>query len=286
MIPISIRSISSSDGTIDPLIGSTIASAVAGMEIWFSQCSLSLSGAVSRQQVQMGLLHTTSLPAATFFRRCLQHASARAYSGSAKGASLADALSPSVYSAVRAISKQLRDAGLPYAIAGAVASCAHGHQRNTRDVDVLVNREHLNAVARAIEGRGWLPRYPGARKSWVDKSSGSTPVPIDILVSGDFPGDGLEKPVAFPHVGEGGEDVVPVQVEGDIAVLPLVQLIELKLASGMTAAHRGKDMNDVQALIAANDLPREFVVELHPYVRKAFVTVWDTYHNAQKEGML
>ena len=53
-----------------------------------------------------------------------------------------------------------------------------------------------------------------------------------------------------------------------MALLPLPMLIELKLASGMTAPHRLKDLADVQELIRAARLPRELADELDPYVRR------------------
>ena len=50
--------------------------------------------------------------------------------------------------------------------------------------------------------------------------------------------------------------------------------MELKLASG-TAAHRMKDLGDVQELIRTLSLPREFGEKLDPYVRGKFYELWD-----------
>ena len=50
--------------------------------------------------------------------------------------------------------------------------------------------------------------------------------------------------------------------------------IELKLASGMVAPHRGKDLVDVQELIRSASLPLELAEELHPWVREEFVRLW------------
>lgn len=57
---------------------------------------------------------------------------------------------------------------------------------------------------------------------------------------------------------------------GGHRVLPLHRLIELKLASGMTAAHRGQDLVDVMELIRARDLPRDFAEQLDAYVRAEY----------------
>ena len=53
------------------------------------------------------------------------------------------------------------------------------------------------------------------------------------------------------------------------------KLVELKLASGMTAAHRLKDFADVQELIRALAIPRSFADTLDEYVRPKFVELWD-----------
>jgi hypothetical protein len=55
-------------------------------------------------------------------------------------------------------------------------------------------------------------------------------------------------------------------------------LIELKLASGMTAPHRLRDLADVLELIRARPLPESFAEALDPYVRDRFLELW---HAAQ-----
>ena len=57
-------------------------------------------------------------------------------------------------------------------------------------------------------------------------------------------------------------------------MLGLVPLIELKLASGMTAAHRGQDLVDVIELIRLRGLLPEFAQQLDPYVRAKFAELW------------
>ena len=73
-------------------------------------------------------------------------------------------------------------------------------------------------------------------------------VRVEFLVTGQFPGDGKPKPVAFP-------DPARVAFEKDgVKYLSLPALIELKLASGMTNPVRLKDLADVMELVK---LPRE-----------------------------
>jgi len=53
--------------------------------------------------------------------------------------------------------------------------------------------------------------------------------------------------------------------------LTLEKLIELKLASGMTAPHRLKDLADVQELIKVENLTADFAEKLNPFVREKFL---------------
>jgi hypothetical protein len=93
-------------------------------------------------------------------------------------------------------------------------------------------------------------------------------VKIEFLVTGDYPGDGKPKPVAFPDPAVVADDV------GGVKYLPLPTLVELKLASGITSPHRLKDLADVQELIKLHALPQQFAEMLNPYVRDKFTELW------------
>jgi hypothetical protein len=103
-------------------------------------------------------------------------------------------------------------------------------------------------------------------------------VKIEFLIAGEFPGDGKEKPVAFPDPA-----TVAIEMDG-IKVLRLESLVELKLASGMTGGlSRLKDFADVIQLITSKKLPREFVEGLNPYVREKFLELWDGTEGTERE---
>jgi hypothetical protein len=59
-------------------------------------------------------------------------------------------------------------------------------------------------------------------------------------------------------------------------------LVELKLASGMTAAHRLRDLADVIELIRVAHLPAEFDDQLNPFVRAKYAELW---HAAQAANL-
>jgi hypothetical protein len=93
-------------------------------------------------------------------------------------------------------------------------------------------------------------------------------VHVDVLSTGRFPGDDKPKPIAFP-------DPATTAVRGSpFALLPVERWIELKLASGMVAAHRLKDLADVQELIRSAQLPSTMAESLDPWVQAKFLELW------------
>ena len=85
------------------------------------------------------------------------------------------------------------------------------------------------------------------------------------------------KPVSFPEPVSAS-----VEIDG-VRVVTLEKLIELKLASGMTAPDRLKDLADVQELIKARGLSAEFAEELNPYVREQYLRLWSAVEQARRE---
>jgi hypothetical protein len=171
-----------------------------------------------------------------------------------------------VHETLRAVSARLQQHGVSYAIAGGLALVVHGYDRTTVDVDVLVTPEGLETIHGALVGLGYRRAFEGSRKELRDTERG---VRVEFLVSGEFPGDGRPKPVAFP-------DPATCSIEvGGIRYLNLTTLLELKLASGLTHPGRLKDLADVQEMIRARDLPLELRGDLNPYVRAKYTELWE-----------
>ena len=95
-----------------------------------------------------------------------------------------------------------------------------------------------------------------------------TNVKIEIITAGEFPGDGLPKPVSFP------DPVGQTIAEDSVRVINLEKLIELKLASGLSAGNRLRDLADVQDLIMTLNLPLELADRLDPSVSSEFKRIW------------
>ena len=174
-----------------------------------------------------------------------------------------------VHDALRAIVGRLRDLNIPFAVVGGMALFHQGFRRFTEDVDLLVSADGLQRIHDQLEGLGYVRPFPQS-KQLRDTSTG---VRIEFLVSGQYPGDGKPKPVAFPDpTGQ------TVEVNG-IPVLRLPALIELKIASGMTSPGRLKDLADVQELIRVLKLPADFVGQLNPYVQEKYAELWAGVHD-------
>ena len=172
-----------------------------------------------------------------------------------------------VYETMRRLARRLDEEGIAYAVIEGMALAAHGYVRMTSGVDLLMAPDGLGAFRQRLVGRGYVSAFAGAKKSFRDTESQIT---IQIVTAGDFPGDGLPKPVTFP-------DPVGKTVERDgVRVLILPTLIELKLASGLTAPDRLRDLSDVQDLIVALDLPLELGEKLDESVRAEYRRLWET----------
>ena len=170
-----------------------------------------------------------------------------------------------VFEAATRIAKALKQMEIPFAIAGALAVNLHGHERMTSDVDLLLRREDLARFKERWLGLGWLEKFAGSR----GMRDALLNVAIDILVTGDYPGDGLPKPVSFP------DPATAMELDADgMPVLKLGNLIELKLASGMTAPDRPRDFDDVIQLIRKNDLPDSYGDAFNPYVHESWHRLW------------
>lgn len=177
-----------------------------------------------------------------------------------------------VYKTLRNVTKRLEELGIPYAVCGGLALVVHGFRRFTEDVDILVTEDDLKRIHQELSGRGFLPPFERSK----NLRDTETKVKVEFLITGQFPGDGKEKPVSFPNPTSD-------RIEDDgISYLGLNTLITLKLASGISAIDRAKDLVDVQELIKALNLPRSFGANLDPFVSSKFYELWDAVHGRQR----
>lgn len=169
-----------------------------------------------------------------------------------------------VHLALARVTGKLEELGIDHAICGGLAVNAHGHQRATTGVDILLTTSGLQTFKDHALGRGWLEKFPGSR----GVRDTDRQVPIDVLLTGGIPGDGTPHGVVFPDPA-----TVAIEKAGK-RYLQLGTLVELELASGLSAPGRLQDHADVLALIRCNRLGEHFADGLHPYVQPKYRELW------------
>lgn len=175
---------------------------------------------------------------------------------------------------IQRVKRDLENAGIDYSVIGALALNQHGYKRFTEDIDLLMTREGLQNFQELLVGLGYRPSFEGTTKKFRTTQENVT---VEIITTGEYPGDGQPKPVQF-H--DPKDDFV--MIDG-IKTVTLEKLVELKLASGMTAPHRLKDLADVQELIKIKKLGADFADKLNPYVREKFLELHRSVVLAQEQ---
>ncbi len=171
--------------------------------------------------------------------------------------------------------RDLEQNGIDYAVIGAVALNQHGYRRFTEDIDLLLTREGLERFREKLVGLGYRPAFEGAKKKFRTTEEN---IPVEIITTGEYPGDGLPKSVVFPDPAD-----VSKEIDG-VKTVSLEKLIELKLASGISAPDRLKDLADVQELIKLKGLDAEFASQMDGSVRKKFAELADAVRAAGDRG--
>jgi len=176
-----------------------------------------------------------------------------------------------VFSTLERLARRLKEEEIPYAVVGGMALNLHGFERMTRDVDIVMTAAAIEKFVERCVGLGYVQAFAGARKSFRDTV---TQTAIEVLITGEYPGDGKPKPVSFPDPA-----AASIEIE-NIRVITLDKLIELKLASGLSAPHRLRDLADVQDLIMTLQLPLELEETLDASVRAEYRRLWETAQQA------
>lgn len=167
-----------------------------------------------------------------------------------------------VNNALTQIIRTLDELGIDYAVIGAVALNQYGYRRFTEDIDLLLTKEGLERFHREMVGLGYRPAFEGSKRQFRSTAEN---VRVEIVTAGEYPGDGRPKPVRFPNPSEAISEI------DGIKTITLEKLVELKLASGMSAPHRLKDLADVQELIKVKRLTADFANKLDASVREKYL---------------
>jgi hypothetical protein len=156
----------------------------------------------------------------------------------------------------------LNQAGVAYAVAGGnavaswVATVDEGAVRNTRDIDLLVRRSDLPAVAAALEQAGFVRDEVLDVVMFRDGAEGKASEAVHLLFTGEKTRP--EHPLPAP-------EIQTVEDPANFRVLTLESLVTMKLMS-----NRDKDRTHLRDLIGVRlidsswlpKLPSELAVRL------------------------
>jgi hypothetical protein len=171
-----------------------------------------------------------------------------------------------VHKTMRRIVKRLEKAHIAYAVVGGMAVYAHRYRRTTDDLDILLTPEGFAEFKRLFVPNKYAPHDRLARR-FTDRAND---VPVDVLVTGLFPGSGKPGPISYPDPMEVGETIKKIRV------VDLLTLIQMKLA-----ARRHQDFADVVNMIHFNKLDESFAERLHPSVRRDYI---ECLHEKRREN--
>lgn len=159
---------------------------------------------------------------------------------------------------------------IPHSICGGVAVCIHGYQRNTTDVDLIINADDSGRVKELLLVNSY--QWDDQLKEFRSPSG----IAVQFLIAGEKAGKGSEVNIPEPS----GE--LNVEQRDGLTVVRLSRLIEMKIACGLGSLRRThKDFADVVELIAIRDLDSSFARYLHKSLRSTFR---ELVHRVKAEG--
>jgi hypothetical protein len=150
----------------------------------------------------------------------------------------------------------LDQAGIRYAVVGGNAVAAwvstidEGAVRNTRDVDLLIDRKDLGEVRRVLEGAGFVYRHVGALDVFLDDTDGSVRDAVHLVFAGELVREG-------EHAPNPGLDAL--RDAGEFKILDLFALVQIKLT-----AFRDKDRTHIRDMIEVGLVDASWVERLPP----------------------
>jgi hypothetical protein len=162
----------------------------------------------------------------------------------------------------------LNQAGIPYAVVGGnavaswVATVDEGAVRNTRDVDLLVRRDDLDAVTATLEKAGFVRDELLDVIMFRDGPAGKPSEAVHLLFAGEKtrPDHSLPAP-----------DIETVDDPANFCVISLESLIVLKLLS-----NRRKDQVHVEDLIGVGLVNESWLAKLPIQLAERLKQILDT----------
>ena len=155
---------------------------------------------------------------------------------------------------LRRVTTALNEADVPYAIIGGnavqhwVAQVDESVVRNTRDVDIILNRADLPRAQAALEAIGFLYRHAASVSMFLDGPNAKARDAVHVLFAGEKVRPDYPEPV--PSIDD-------FALMGEAKTLPLESLVKMKLTS-----YRDKDKTHIRDMISINIIDQSMVARL------------------------
>jgi hypothetical protein len=161
-----------------------------------------------------------------------------------------------VYDRLLRATAALEQASIPYAVAGGhavaawVARVDESATRNTRDVDILIRRDDLEAVKQALEKAGFLYRLSAGVDLFLDGREAKARDAVHVVFAGEK---------VRPHGPLPNPDVGESEMADRFRVLSLLALVRIKLT-----AFRDKDRTHLRDLLDVGLIDAAWTTRLPP----------------------
>jgi hypothetical protein len=159
----------------------------------------------------------------------------------------------------RRVTESLNDANIPYAVIGGmavqhwVAQVDESVVRNTRDVDIILNRDDLPRAIEALEKVGFIYRHAASVTMFMDGPDAKARDAVHVVFAGEKVRPTYPEPV--PLI----EDFVLMQAA---KTLPLESLVRMKLTS-----NRDKDRVHIRDMVSVGLIDKSWNERFSPELR-------------------
>jgi hypothetical protein len=157
---------------------------------------------------------------------------------------------------LRRVTEALNGAGIPYAVVGGnavqhwVAQVDESVVRNTRDVDIILNRGDLPRAISAMEKFHFVYRHASGVSMFLDGPNAKARDAVHVVFAGEKVREDYPEPV--PRI----DQLVPMQQS---LTLPFESLVRMKLTS-----FRRKDQVHIQDMISVGMIDATWLDRLPP----------------------
>jgi hypothetical protein len=168
---------------------------------------------------------------------------------------------------LRRVTQALEHANVPYAVIGGnavqmwVAQVDESVVRNTRDVDICLNRADLPAAITALESAGFIFRQAAGVTMFLDGPNAKARDAVHVVFAGEKVRE--EYPEAVPSI----DDYERIK---DVRTLRLESLVRMKLTS-----NRDKDRVHVRDMLSIGLIDDTWLPRLSPVLAQRLQTLID-----------